>query len=119
MNRNDLPEPNATCEVCGHKYRICQKCAQMRLRGIEAWRQHCDSYECAMYYYLVSKDHKDITEDEFNNVMGIELPDGRQLTKEMQNKLDGIENYLSEQKNSMKKKNDDEMKGLYKRDNVK
>ena len=119
MNRNDLPEPNATCEVCGHKYRICQKCAQMRLRGIEAWRQHCDSYECAMYYYLVNKDQKDITEDEFNNVMGIELPDNRQLTKEMQNKLDGIEHYLSENKNLDKKNIENTREHLTEYSNVK
>lgn len=96
MNRNDLPEPNATCEICGHKYRICQKCAQMRLRGIEAWRQHCDSYECATVYYLLQKDKNEISKEEFEYVMNTELPEDRQFTKEVQLKLDSIEHYINE-----------------------
>ena len=103
MNRNDLPEANATCEICGHKYRICKTCAQMRARGIESWRQHCDSYECSMYYYLLNKDYKDITEEEYKNVFAVELPEEREFTKEVQKKLDGVEHYFSEKKRESNK----------------
>lgn len=103
MNRKDLPEANATCEICGGKYRICKKCSNLKARGIEAWRQHCDSYECAMYYYLLIDDIDNITQEVFDNVMKVELPEGRQLTKENQIKMDGIEHYLSEKNKQIEK----------------
>ena len=60
-----------------------------------------------MYYYLIIRDCKDITQEEFDNVMSVELPEGRQLTKENQIKIDGIEHYLSEKKYNNKKENYD------------
>ena len=32
MNRKDLPEANATCETCGHRYRVCKTCAQSAMQ---------------------------------------------------------------------------------------
>ena len=95
MNRNDLPEANATCEVCGHRYRVCNKCIRMKYRGIEAWRQHCDSPECYLTYILINQDPKDTTREQLETVLSLELSDGREFTKDVQKKLDGIEQYLN------------------------
>lgn len=107
MNRKDLPEPNAICQVCGHGYRICSTCNEMKKRGIEAWRQHCDSYECAMVYYLITDRYESIDRERYNNVISVELPDDRTFTREVQTKLDGIEHYLSELDKKDKKKRED------------
>lgn len=96
MNRKDLPEANATCEICGHRYRICNKCMQLRYRGIEAWRQHCDSPECYFAYILINTNYDDITREQFEHVINTELPDGREYTRDVQKKIDGIEQYLKE-----------------------
>ena len=96
MNRNDLPEANATCETCGHKYRICKHCASMRARGIDAWRAHCDCAECYQILVLTSMDYKEITREMFDRVIALELPEDRVPTREVQKKLDGIEHYLLE-----------------------
>ena len=76
----------------------------MRSRGIETWRQHCDSYECAMYYYLLQKDYSEVTKEEYETVVNTQLPDGRELTRNIQVRLDGYEHYLSEQEKSKNKK---------------
>lgn len=96
MNRKDLPEANATCEICGHRYRICNKCLQMRSRGIEAWRQHCDSPECYLVYIAINEDPDKITKEQYEVALHTELPEERQFTKDVQRKLDAIEHYLLE-----------------------
>ena len=96
MNRKDLPEANATCETCGHRYRVCKTCAQMRSRGIDAWRMHCDCAECYQIYILTNMDYKDITREAYDRAMQLELPEDREPTREVQKKLDGIDHYLSE-----------------------
>lgn len=97
MNRADLPAPNATCEVCGRKYRKCQKCIEMRSRGIETWRQHCDSIECYQTLVLVNvKDISTIMRDEYERVVSFELPDGRKPIPEIQKKLNSIKTALDE-----------------------
>ena len=95
MNRNDLPKPNATCEVCGRMYRSCKTCAQLRSSGIEAWREHCDSIEC--YQTLVfcsTEDLSKVSKDEYEYVMSLELPEGRKPVENIQKKLDKIKDYL-------------------------
>lgn len=97
INRNDLPPANMTCEVCGRKYRRCKTCAQMHSRGIEAWREHCDSIEC--YQTLVLSQMEDVsnlTREQFDRVMSFELPEGRKPVKEIADKLDVIEKKLNE-----------------------
>lgn len=101
MNRKDLPEANATCETCGHRYRICKTCAQMRLRGIDAWRTHCDCAECYQIYILSNMGYKEITREMYDRVMQLELPEDREPTREVQKKLDGIEHYLLEQEREL------------------
>ena len=111
MNRKDLPEANATCETCGHRYRVCKTCAQMRARGIDAWRVHCDCVECYHIYILTTTDQDKITREQFDYVMSLELPEGREPTREVQKKLDGIEHYLLENKKeqrSEQKSNEEE-----------
>lgn len=96
MNRKDLPAANATCETCGHKYRVCKTCSQMRSRGIDAWRTHCDCAECYQIYILTNMDYKDITREAYERAMALELPEDREPTREVQKKLDSIGHYLSE-----------------------
>ena len=96
MNRKDLPEANATCETCGHRYRVCKTCAQMRSRGMEAWRTHCDCAECYQIYILTNMLYDDITREAYDRAMQLELPEDREPTREVQRKLDSIEHYLSE-----------------------
>lgn len=88
MNRNDLPEPNATCEVCGQPYRRCNKCIELRNRGIETWRIHCDCMECYQAFILLSKD--DITKEEYEQLAAIKLPENRKYTKENKTKVDEL-----------------------------
>lgn len=91
MNRNDLPAPNKECEVCGRKYRRCKKCIEMKNRGVEAWREHCDSVECYMtLVFSQTSDISKLTMDDYNNIISLELPEGRKPVEEIQSKLDRI-----------------------------
>ena len=90
MNRKDLPPANMTCEVCGRKYRRCKTCAQMHSRGIETWREHCDSVECYMTLVLSQTEPSKVTLEEYNNVINLELPEGRKPVEDIQSKLDAI-----------------------------
>lgn len=91
MNRNDLPAPNATCEVCGRRYRICKTCSQMRNRGIDSWRLHCDSMECYQILILANtEDISTIDKETFDRATSYELPENRKPIKEIQDKLDII-----------------------------
>ena len=90
MNRNDLPTPNAICEVCGKPYRRCNKCIELRSRGIETWRIHCDSMECYQAYIILNKDQDEITKEEFEYLSTMKLPDGRKYTKENKAKVDEL-----------------------------
>lgn len=95
INRKDIPEPNTTCEICGRRYRLCVKCAQMRTRGIEAWRQHCDSEECYLTYILVNMMGLDeITKEQYERAVSAELPDGRDYVPDVQAKMDKIAEHL-------------------------
>ena len=86
-----------TCEVCGRKYRQCKTCAQLHARGIEAWREHCDSIECYQTLILSqTEDVSKITKEDFDRVMSFELPEGRKPVKEIADKLDAIEKKLNE-----------------------
>lgn len=114
MNRADLPQPNATCEVCGRKYRRCKKCIELKQRGIETWREHCDSIEC--YQTLVfanTKDVSNLTLEDYNNVIALELPDGNRPVKEIQEKLNAIKKAIIE-KDRVNKVNKEEKKSTYK-----
>lgn len=112
MNRNDLPAPNKECEVCGRSYRRCAKCAQMRSRGIEAWREHCDSYECYQTLIFTQEDLSKVTQDQYDRVIAFELPEGRKPIKSIQEKLDAIHAELQRRKREVKKieDNKDKMK---------
>ena len=95
MNRNDLPAPNAECEVCGRKYRKCKKCLQMKTMGIETWRDHCDSYECYQVYILATTtDYNKITKEEYDRIVNLELPEERKPVHDIQEKLDRIKEHL-------------------------
>ena len=104
MNRNDLPQANMTCEVCGHKYRRCKTCAQMRSRGIETWREHCDSPECYQIWILANDETIKLTKEEFDRIKNIELPEEREITKETKEKIDAVEQRMF--KYNGNKKND-------------
>lgn len=90
MNRNDLPAPNMTCEVCGRKYRRCKKCAELHGHGIEAWREHCDSIECYQTLIFSQIDPAEATQEEYDRVVALELPEDRKPVDEIQAKLDEI-----------------------------
>lgn len=98
INRKDLPESNATCETCGHKYRICQKCLKLRSNGIEAWRQHCDCIECYQIYIFLNQDPQSITEEEYERALEIELPEGHEFTEATKEKFDNIKKMFQQNK---------------------
>ena len=110
MNRNDLPAPNKECEVCGRLYRRCVKCAKMRSRGIEAWREHCDSYECYQTLIFTQEDMSKITQDQYDRVIAFELPEGRKPIAPIQEKLDAIRAELQRRKREVKKVEDNKDK---------
>lgn len=91
MNRNDLPAPNKECEVCGRKYRRCKKCIELKNRGVEAWREHCDSIECYMtLVFSQTEDISNVSMEEYERIVALELPEGRKPIPEIQEKLDAI-----------------------------
>lgn len=95
INRKDLPEPNTTCQTCGHKYYVCNKCLKLRTSGIETWRQYCDCIECYQLYVFLGKDVQDIDKEEYEHALAIELPDGKQLTKEAKAKMDAVKKHFT------------------------
>lgn len=112
MNRNDLPAPNTTCKVCGRQYRRCKTCAQLRNRGIEAWREYCDSPECYQTYILSQMDDvSSITMEDYERVMAYELPEGRKPVDEIAEKLEEVKKKLEERENAAKKDNSGDKKG--------
>lgn len=94
INRKDLPAPNTTCQTCGHKYYVCNKCLKLRTSGIETWRQYCDCIECYQLYVFLGKDVQDIDKEEYEHALAIELPDGKQLTKEAKTKMDAVKKHF-------------------------
>lgn len=99
INRKDLPEANTTCKTCGRKYRLCNRCLKLRSMGLESWREYCDCIECYQVYAVLSKDMKDITKDEYDYIMRIELPEGQEYTKEVKDKFAELKDHF-EPKNS-------------------
>ena len=88
INRKDLPEANTTCKICGHKYYMCTKCLKLKRMGIESWRQHCDCVECYQIYSILQMDPKDVSMEEYEHITSIDLPDGHELTDEVEKKLE-------------------------------
>ena len=62
----------------------------MHSRGIETWREHCDSVECYMTLVLSQTEPSKVTLEEYNNVINLELPEGRKPVEDIQSKLDAI-----------------------------
>lgn len=117
MNRKDLPAPNHTCEVCGHKYYRCKKCIEMKYRGIETWRVHCDSIECYQILTFVNEAKEAKVDDslktEYERIRALELPDGRKpvgtiaeelraIKKRIQSDGKGVEENVSVDKSNSK-----------------
>ena len=100
INRKDLPEANTTCKTCGRKYRLCKRCLKLRSMGLESWREYCDCVECYQVYTVLSKDIKDITKEEFDYIMAIELPEGQEYTEEIKNKFSEVKKYFDSKNNS-------------------
>lgn len=94
INRKDLPESNAVCKVCGHKYRLCNKCLQLRSMGLEYWREYCDCVECFQVYTVLSKNIEDITKEEFDYISAIELPVGQEYTAETKAKFKEVKKHF-------------------------
>ena len=91
LNRGDLPKPNATCQVCGRQYRICNTCSKMKRAGIESWRTKCDSVECYQTLIFTEQPISECTIEQLEYVKSMELPEDRKPIKEIQDKLDAIE----------------------------
>ena len=94
INRKDLPEANTTCKTCGHRYRLCKRCLQLRSMGIESWREYCDCIECYQVYMVLSKDINDITREEFDYILSIELPEGQTYTDEIKSKFEEVKKHF-------------------------
>ena len=94
INRKDLPEANTTCKICGHRYRLCNRCLQLRSMGLESWREYCDCIECYQVYIVLSKDIKDITRDELDYILSIELPVGQEYTDEVKAKFAEVKRHF-------------------------
>ena len=107
INRKDLPQPNTTCQICGHKYYMCNKCLKLKRMGIEAWRQHCDCIECYQLYTLLNRDLSEITEEEYRLASGIILPDGHEIVGEMKDKME----FLKEKYDGKNVKSQDMLRG--------
>lgn len=48
-------ELNATCEICGNKYHVCEKCIKLRNNGMDNWRLHCDKAVCYQVRTVVNE----------------------------------------------------------------
>ena len=59
--------------------------------GIESWREYCDCIECYQVYTVLSKDIKDVTKEEYEYIKEIQLPDDKEYTKEVKDKLGELE----------------------------
>lgn len=94
INRKDLPEANTTCKICGHRYRLCNRCLQLRSMGLESWREYCDCIECYQVYTVLSKDINDITREEFDYILSIELPVGQEYTDEVKAKFKEVKKHF-------------------------
>lgn len=68
--------------------------------GLESWREYCDCIECYQVYAVLSKDIKDITKDEYDYIMGIELPEGQEYTKEVKDKFAELKDYFEPKVNN-------------------
>ena len=91
MNRNDLPAPNANCEVCGTPYHRCSKCIKLRDKGIDTWKLHCDTSRCYQVLKAVEwAENRMIDAKEFNDSISEKLPDGREFTSDMIERINRI-----------------------------
>lgn len=91
MNRNDLPSPNAICEVCGKSYYRCARCIELKGKGIDTWKLHCDVKPCYEKFYAVSMAEKElIDKEEFYNIISKELPEEREYTEEFSSKVNKL-----------------------------
>lgn len=79
MNRENAPKPNAECVICGRKYYRCARCIELKNRGIEAWKLHCDSMECFQVHTIIENAKKGNFDTEMlNELNSIELIDDRE-----------------------------------------
>jgi len=82
MNRNDLPEPNAICKICGRPYHKCKRCIELKNRGIHAWKLFCDTIECYGVYNAINNTDSNLTQKGFKEACSVVLPDNRTFTAE-------------------------------------
>lgn len=100
INRKDLPEANTTCKICGRKYRLCKRCLQLRTMGIESWRENCDCIECYTVYQVLKKPNEEITKEEYESILSVELPVGQEYTTEIKTRFKELKKqFTSETKN--------------------
>ena len=79
MNRNDLPSPNAICAICGHEYRKCKRCIELKRRGVYAWKLYCDTVQCYEVWKLLHDTPENLTEKQLKEISVVKLPEGREL----------------------------------------
>lgn len=46
MLQEKLPVANHVCEVCGTKYYACNKCIELKHKGIYGWKLTCCTRSC-------------------------------------------------------------------------
>lgn len=91
MNRENAPKPNAECVICGRKYYRCARCIELRNRGIEAWKLHCDSMECFVVHTILENANKgNFNQDMLDELNTIKLSDDREFKEDVYKKIQSL-----------------------------
>lgn len=72
--------------------------------GLESWREYCDCVECYQVYTVLSKDINDITREEFDYILSIELPVGQEYTNEVKAKFEEVKKHFGIKDNTKESK---------------
>ena len=98
MNRENAPKPNAECVICGNKYYRCARCIELKNRGIEAWKLHCDTMECFAVHTLIENARKgNFDANMLGELNAIKLIDDREFKAEIVAEIEKLNGAFSQE----------------------
>lgn len=68
--------------------------------GLESWRTLCDCIECYQTYIVINKKDEEVTKEDLDFVLNVQLPEGHEFTDEVKDKIENIKSVFDKRVNT-------------------